>query len=118
MIHKRERNDVFREDLCHDRPGCETSRQASTLDMPAEEGRDEIGGAEDVETSAEERGGDAVCGTAVPGDLRLVNSEMGRDGTGEALFCEDLVVGLGFGDGGCFDESVTGGRSVTWTRRV
>ena len=47
--------------------------------MPAEEGGDEVGSAEDVDAAAERGAGDAVESAAVPGYLRSVDSEMGGD---------------------------------------
>ena len=59
--------------------------------MPAEQRRDQVRGAEDVEAAAEGRAGDAVQRRAVPGYLRLVDREVRRDGAVEALLDEDGV---------------------------
>lgn len=67
--------------------------------MPSEQGGSEVGGCEDIEAAGEQGGGDAVEAGQVPGDLGLVDGEVGRDGTEAALGGEDGV-GVGGGGGG------------------
>ena len=69
--------------------------------MPAEEWRDEVGGAEDVEAAAQDGARDTVQGGEDPGYLGAVDAEMGGDRAVEALGSENRV-GVGFGGGlGC-----------------
>jgi hypothetical protein len=58
---------------------------------------DQVQGAESVEGAGQGDAGHAVERRAVPGDLRLVDAEVRRDGAVQALLCEDLVRGLGGG---------------------
>lgn len=68
--------------------------------MPSQQRRDEVGCAEDVEAAGEDGTGDAVEAGGDPGDLGLVDGEVGGDGAEAALGGEDRV-GLvrGGGDG-------------------
>lgn len=68
--------------------------------MPAEERREEVCGAEDIETPTEYRSGNPIEGGAIPGDLRAVDGEVGRDGAVETLFLEDGIGGVCFKGGG------------------
>jgi len=68
--------------------------------MPAEEGCDEVGGAEDVEGSGQSDAGEAVEAGKNPRYLGLVNAEMGGDGAVAALGGEDAI-SLVAGDCGC-----------------
>lgn len=99
VVSERQRNSDLGEDLKGQRPSGEAGGDGGALEVPADGGRDQVCGAEDVEGAGESDTGDAVEGTAVPGDLRLVDAEMGRDGAVQALLCEDGVGCLGFGDG-------------------
>ena len=65
--------------------------------MPADGRRNEVQGAESVEGAREGDTGHAVERRAVPGDLRLVDAEVRRDGAVQALLCKDGVRGLGGG---------------------
>lgn len=76
-------------------PRGEAGGEHGALEVPADGGRDEVEDAEGVEAAGEGDAGDTVERRAVPGDLRLVDAEVGSDGTVEALLCEDLVRGLG-----------------------
>lgn len=67
--------------------------EGGRLQMPAKQGGDEVGEAEDVETRGERGAGDTVeCGQ-IPGDLRSVDGEMGGHGAMAALFGQDLFGG-------------------------
>lgn len=59
--------------------------------MDAKDGGDEVGEAEEVEGAGEEGTGDAVEGREDPGNLGLVDCEVGGHGAVEALAGEDLV---------------------------
>jgi hypothetical protein len=99
VVSKRHCNSELGEDLERQRPRGEAGGQHGALEVPADGGRNQVQDAEDVEAAAQGDTGDAVEGRAVPGDLRLVDAEMGRDGAVQALLCEDLVRGLGRGHG-------------------
>lgn len=94
VVGERKRNSGLRKNLERQRPGGEAGGNDGALEVPADGRRDQVCGAEDVEGSREGDAGDAVEGGAVPGDLRLVDAEMGCDGAVQALLCEDLVAGL------------------------
>ena len=72
-------------------PAGEPCRQARTVEMPAEQGRDEVGGPEDVEAAGEDGAGEAVQPGQEPGYLRTVNLQVWGDGTVEALRGEDRI---------------------------
>jgi len=65
--------------------------------VPADGGRDQVQGTEGVEGAGQGDAGHAVERRAVPGDLRLVDAKVRRNGAVQALFGEDLVRGLGRG---------------------
>lgn len=100
---KRHSEEQFRRELQHQWPRRERRRHAHGFQVPAHVGRDQVGGAEDVETAAEHGAGDAVEDRQVPGDLWFVDGEVGGDGAVEALAGEDGGLLRGFGDGGCGD---------------
>lgn len=50
--------------------------------MPAEEGRDQVGEAEEVEAAREDGAGDAVEAGQQPGNLRLVDGQVRGYGAG------------------------------------
>lgn len=100
MIRKREGRCELGRDLQGHGPRGERRRHAGRLQVPAEQRRDQVGGAEDVEAPAEDRARDPVQRRAVPGYLRLVDGEVRGDGPVQALLDED-VVGVGGADGGC-----------------
>ncbi|KAI9777252.1 MAG: hypothetical protein M1839_008982 [Geoglossum umbratile] len=93
VIRKRQADKVLGSDLCGNGPGGKGGGDALGLEVPAEERGDEVGGGEEVERAAEERAADAVEGRAVPGDLRAVDGEVGRDGAAFALLGQDGVRG-------------------------
>jgi hypothetical protein len=68
--------------------------------MPAEQRRDQVCGSEDVEAAGDHHAGNTVKGRGVPCDLRSVDGEMGRYGTVETLFGEDLGGICGVSGGG------------------
>ena len=97
VVSERHRNSELRQSLKSQGPGREAGSEHRALEVPADGGRDEVQDAEGVEAAGEGDAGDAVERRAVPGDLRLVDAEVGGDGAVQALLCEDLVVGWGGG---------------------
>jgi hypothetical protein len=95
VVRERHGNGELGEDLEGERPGREAGGEHGALEVPADGGRDEVEDAEGVEAAGEGDAGDTVERRAVPGDLRLVDAEVGSDGAVQALLCEDLVVGWG-----------------------
>ena len=73
--------------------------------MPPEQRRDEIRDPEEVECAGQRDARDAVQARGDPGDLRLVDGEVGGDGAVEALLGEDGVAVV-VGDGLCGGVSV------------
>ena len=73
------RHRALEQHLRDNRPGGEGGGQGGGFEMPAEEGRDEVGGAEDVDSAGEGGTGDAVEGAGVPGYLGAVDGEVGGD---------------------------------------
>lgn len=69
--------------------------------MPAHQWCDQVGGAEDVETAAEDGAGDAVEPGGVPGYLRAVDREVRGYGPVATLGDEDLLGVGGFEVLGC-----------------
>lgn len=97
MKRKGKRQRHLRRDLHKQRPGGHRGRDRSGLEVPAEDGSDEVRDAEEVEGPGEDAPGDAVeCGQ-VPCYLRAVDGEMGGGGTVLALLDEDFV-GVGGGE--------------------
>lgn len=97
VVRERHGERELGEGLEGERPGREAGGEHGALEVPADGGRDEVEDAEGVEAAGEGDAGDAVERRAVPGDLRLVDAEVGGDGAVQALLCEDLVVGWGGG---------------------
>jgi hypothetical protein len=58
--HKRKRHRRLQQDLGHNRQRREARRQSSGIPMPAQQRRDQVAEAEDVEAAAENGTGDAV----------------------------------------------------------
>jgi hypothetical protein len=73
MVREWERHASLEEDFRHDGPGREGGCEGGALQVPPEQGGDEVGGAEDVDAPAEGGAGDTVEGTAVPGYLGAVD---------------------------------------------
>ena len=97
MVGERQGNGDLGEDLERQRPRGEAGGHDGALEVPADGRRNEVQGAESVEGAREGDTGHAVERRAVPGDLRLVDAEVRRDGAVQALLCEDGVRGLGGG---------------------
>ncbi len=117
MEGEREREERFRSNLQDQWPSSKRGRNGRALHVQTDVWCDEVEGAEDVEGAAEGAAGDAVEAGEVPGDLGIVDGEMGGDGAVEALAGEDLVVFGCFGDGRCGGEpviavSLCGGQAV------
>ena len=94
------------EDLEGKGPGAKGSSNAGTLDVPAEDGSDQVGKTEGVKGTGGGDTSDTVEGRTVPGDLRLVDGKVRRDGAGQTLLGQDLLRGLAVGHG------LEGGASV------
>lgn len=73
MKRKWERHRELGRDLQRHGPGAKRRRHAGRLQMPAEQRRDQVGGAEGVEAPAQHRARDPVQRRAVPCYLRLVD---------------------------------------------
>jgi hypothetical protein len=99
VVSERQRDRNLRQNLKSQRPRGEAGSEHGALEVPADSRRDQVQDAENVEAAGEGDAGDAVERATVPGDLRLVDAEMGRDGAVQALFGEDRVRGLGGGHG-------------------
>ncbi|KAL9089668.1 MAG: hypothetical protein Q9165_005700 [Trypethelium subeluteriae] len=99
MKHKRPRDPHLQQELHRERPPGDSRRDRRRLEVPAKQRRDEVRGAEDVQAAREHRAGDAVQDRRDPGDLRLVDAEVRRDGPFQPLLLEDGVGG-GRGDAG------------------
>lgn len=87
----------------------ETLSERCGLNVPAQQGGNEVREAEYVEAAREDGAGDAVESGQGPGNLSLVDGEVGRDGPVEALAVKYGVTvvegdfvgrGDGFGGGG------------------
>ncbi|KAB8360923.1 hypothetical protein FH972_024655 [Carpinus fangiana] len=70
--------DCLGRQLQHNRPLCEASGQSGGGDLPAEEGRREVGEGEEIEAAGQGNTGDAVEHGGVPGDLGLAENAMDR----------------------------------------
>ena len=92
---KRPRDQGLRHELDRQRQPAKRRCQRRALEVPAGEGRDQVGRAEDVQTAGEHRARDAVQDRGNPSDLALVDGEVGRDGAFEPLVFEDAVGGVG-----------------------
>lgn len=117
VVSERHRDSELRQSLESEGPGGEAGGEDGALEVPADGGRDEVEDAEGVEAAGEGDAGDAVEGAAVPGDLRLVDAEVGSHGAVQALLCEDLVVGWGGGGvsvGCCGQRAEEGGWRGSW----
>lgn len=100
VVGERHGDGELGEGLEGERPRGEAGGEHGALEVPTDGGCDEVEDAEGVEAAGEGDAGDTVERRAVPGDLRLVDAEVGSDGAVEALLCEDLVGGLGRAHGG------------------
>lgn len=101
-------------DLCGQRPGGEGGSDGLGLEVPAGERGDGVGGEEDVEAARQQRAGDTVERRGVPGDLRLVDAQVGGDGAAQALLLED---GVGLGGGQVLGRDGPGGLHDGWLAR-
>ncbi len=102
---KREGHQHLQRQLDDQGPRRKRRRHGRGVKVPAEERRDEVGGAEEVEAAAQHGAGDAVQGREGPAHLGPVDAQVGRHGAMEALGGEDGV-GVGFGGGlGCGGSS-------------
>lgn len=93
--------------------GAEGSGERGRLEVPAEEGSDQVGGAEGVEAAGEDRTGDTCPdGAAEPCLALVVNLQMGCYGTALALGGEERL-GIGFAQlGGGHGSDRAAGMSV------
>lgn len=92
-------SDKLDADLGRDRKGSEGGRDGGRLEVETQERGGGVGGEVGVEGAGEGNASDAVEGGHDPGELGLVDAEMGRDGAAETLGGENLVA-LGLGGGG------------------
>lgn len=92
VVRERERKRELGKNLERSRPSGKRSGQAGALEVPADERRGQVRGAEDVEGAAQHAARDAVQRAAVPCDLWLVDAQVRRHGPVQALLGEDLVV--------------------------
>lgn len=68
----------------------ESSSNRGGFKVPSDDGRNEVSSSENVEAAWGDWAGDTMKSTSVPGDLRAIDGEMGRNWTLETLFGEDL----------------------------
>lgn len=88
--------------LCDVSEGTESLGDGRRLEVPAEQRRDGVGSEEGVGAGGEGNTSDTVEGGEDPGELGLVDAEMGSDGAVETLLLEDGL-GLRLGGGGSVD---------------
>ena len=100
VIRKGEGQESFSQDLREDGKSTETGGHGGALEVPAEQGGDEVCGTVGVDGDGEGGAGDSVERGHVPCYLGAVDGEMGGDGAVFALFGEDFTAG-GLGDAGC-----------------
>lgn len=109
-----ESEEALKRDLGRDRPSSDRRNHAGRLEMPSRVRRSEVGKTKEVQRAGKRDAGDAVERRGVPGDLRLVDGEVGRDGAVEALLYKDFGGRiLGCGLRGCESGSSI---STAWTR--
>jgi len=83
-------------------PGGDGGNHRLRLEVPSGVGGGQVGEAEDVERAAEGDSSDTVQGGSIPGDLGLVDGQVGGDGAVQALLVDNLLgllLGSGFGGG-------------------
>ena len=90
MKHHRPCNAEFHHSLDKQRPARERSGHTRTIEMPSRQRRDQICSTEDVDSARANTACDAVQGRENPGDLRLIDGEMGGSGSIQSLCFEDL----------------------------
>lgn len=104
---ERKADEELGRELGDNRPGSEGGGERGALKVPAQGGGRQVGEAEEVEGARHDDSGQAVEHGQVPGDLGLVDAEMGCYGAVQALFGEDLARGLGVGDNlGCGESAI------------
>ena len=96
MKRKRPRDPKLHDALAHGAEAAEPLGHGRGLEVPAQQRRNQVRGAENVEAAREDAAGDAVEAGRVPGYLGLVDGEVRGDGAVAALGDEDgvLVRGL------------------------
>ena len=94
VVGEREGGDKLGQDLKSSGPGSESSSKAARLEVPTKGRSDQVGETEGVESAVKSDAGDTVESGAVPGDLRLVDAQVRRDGAVQALLGQDLLRGL------------------------
>lgn len=90
MEEEGERKEGLESRLDSRRPSCNRCDHGLRLEVPSRVRRDEVGDAEEVERAGQGNTSDAVERRGDPGDLRLVDGQVGGDGAVDALLCEDL----------------------------
>lgn len=98
-------------DLCGKGPGGKGSGDGLRLEVPAGERGDGVGGEEKVHAAREHRAGDTVQSRAIPGDLRLVDGQVGGNGAAQALLLQDNAR---FGLGEVLGRDRSGGYAGWW----
>lgn len=113
MENQRPRNRELQAGLDRDGQAGEGGDQRGRLQVPAGQGRGEVGEAVAVEQAGETHAGEALPdGAAEVGLLLVVDLQVGGDGALEALGVEDGF-GVGLGEVlGCYGAVVTGERLV------
>jgi hypothetical protein len=101
-----ESKEALQRDLRRRGPRSNRRNHAGSLKVPSRVRRSEVGETEQVQRAGQSDACDAVQGRGVPGDLRAVDGEMGRDGALEALLCEDLGGGFLRGGLGCCEPAI------------
>lgn len=100
--------------LCNHRPRSYRRDEARRLEMPSRGRSNQICKAEEVKGAREDDARDTMQRGSDPGDLRLVDGEMGGDGAGETLLDEDGVLERG---GKSTSRRLARTRAIGWFAR-
>ena len=85
-----ERKEALQGNLGSRGPGRDRRDHRRRLEVPSRVRRDEVCEAEEVQRAGQRDARDAVQRRGDPGDLRLVDGQVGRDGAREALLAQDF----------------------------
>jgi len=94
MVCEGERKERLQTDFGKYRQASECGGHGSSIKVPAEQGRDEVEETESIEWAGEDRSRDPVQRGTIPSYLRAIDGQMGRDGPGSTLLCENLIAFL------------------------
>lgn len=97
VVGERKGEGGLEEDLGRERESTEGSNHGGGLEVPSEGGGCKVGSGPEVEGAGESAAGDTVQGTTDPGDLGLVDGQVGSDRATETLLNQDLLGVLGVG---------------------